>query len=303
MTRRLAVAWVLGVLAAGIAAGQTENQVKVIGQRINLRARADVQSEVVGQAADGDILVAKSFQDDWVEVAAPDAIDLWVQRDFLKENVVTASKLNIRAGAGINFTVVGNLGKGDVVTLRGDFGEWVKIAPTPGSSLWVNRAYVQVLQPEKAKPPVVEAPAKPAVAVSEPIAPSKPGEVVATATPGSVVMPSGAGARSVVTEKPGTPVTKVPPDLVLIPLEGQGRVVQRDGYLQLSGFVLRQPSRYRLVQQTGRRVDTICYVRGNSAQLGSFVGQRLLIRGREYWVKGVRHPVVVPEQIIPKAAP
>ncbi len=301
MSRRLAVACLFGVLAAGIAAGQTETKVKVVGQRINLRARSDVQSEVVGQAADGDVLLAKSFRDDWVEVAPPDSIDFWVQRDFLKENAVTAAKLNVRAGAGINFTVVGTLGKGDLVVRRGDFGEWVRIAPTPGASLWVNRPYVEVLQPEKARPPVVEPMAKapvPEAAVAPDISP-----VVAPARPGPFVMPPSGAARSVVTENPAAAATKVPPDLVLIPLEGQGRVVQRDGYLQLSGFLLRQPSRYRLVQQSGRRIDTLCYVRGNNAQLGSFVGQRLLIRGREYWVKGVRHPVVVPEQIIPKAAP
>jgi hypothetical protein len=297
VSRRLAVALLFGVLAAGLAAGQSETKVKVVGQRINLRARADARSEVVGQAADGDILLARSFQDDWVEVTPPDAIDFWVQRDFLQDSAVTTAKLNVRAGAGINFTVVGALGKGDLVVRRGDFGEWVRIAPPPGASLWVSRAYIEVLQPEKDKPPVVE-PATSSEAVAAPVAAV---EASATARPVPGVKPPGTG--TVLTENPDSPVTKVPPDLVLIPLEGQGRVVQRDGWLQLSGFVLRQPSRYRLVQQTGRRTDTICYVRGNSAQLGSFVGQRLLIRGREYWVKGVRSPVVVPEQIIPKASP
>ena len=47
----------------------------------------------------------------------------------------------------------------------------------------------------------------------------------------------------------------------------------------------------------------ICFVKGNNSQLQAFIGKRMLIRGREYWVKGVDYPVIVPEQIIPRIEP
>lgn len=310
MKRMCRFAWLCLVLP-GLAFGQGETKVRVTGQRINLRAKPDTRSEVVGQSSDGDVLTAKSYQDDWVEVAPPDSVDLWVHRDFLKDNVVSGTKLYVRAGAGINFSVVGTLTRGETVVPRGDFGEWIRIAPPPGCSLWVSRSYVDALQPQKTKPPVVaqttvvEQQAPPAA--PPPVPAGRSGAVliapdivsVPPSAPSAVSQPAPARPAAVVPASATPP--SVPKDLDLIPLEGQGRQVQRDGYLKPVGFLIRRPSKFRLVRMEPTKIDTICYVRGNNAQLESFLGQRLLIRGREYWVQGMKYPVVIPEQIVPKA--
>ncbi len=272
---------------------------KVVGQRVNLRAKADLQSEVVGQVADGEYLSAKSFQDDWVEVAAPDSVDLWVHREFIKDNQVTAPKLYVRGGPGINYTVVGTLVRGDTIIPRGDFGEWIKVVPPATCSLWVNRSYVQVLQPEKIKPvaaqkPAPEQPVK-EVDQAEPLIPEAPDVYTPPVVAAVPKMPD-------VEPVPQSSATKAPADLALIPLAGQGRIVQREGILRLSGLVWGRPSRFRLVRYEGNRIEMICYVRGNSGQMNSLLGRRLLIRGREYWVQGVKYPVVIPDEIIPRAS-
>lgn len=275
-----------------LAAGQGETRVRVTGQRINLRAKPSLQSEVVGQVADGETLNAKSFQDEWVEVAPPETVDLWVHREFVKDNRVTAVRLYVRAGPGINFSVVGTLGRDAAITPRGDFGEWIKVVPPPGSSLWVNRSYVQALDLEKVKAAVVPPPAE--VAKPAEAAPAAP------AQPAAVQAPAEEKAASAQEPAPAAQKSRVPPDLDLIPVEGQGRSVQREGVLRLAGIVIGRPSRFRLVRYDGNRVETLCYVRGNNSQLNSFLGQRLLIRGREYWVQGVKQPVLIPEQIVPR---
>lgn len=281
---------------AGLTLGQTETKVKVIGQRVNLRAKADPQAEVVGQLANGDILTAKSFQDEWVEILPPNSIDVWIHRDFIKDGIITGNKVYVRAGPGINFSVVGNLTRGDQVTPKGEFTEWVKIEPTQGCSLWINRSYIEVLQPEKPKP-VVAAPVR--AEPVKPIAPPPPHVIAASVTGApavQVVAPIVAPVAAATNAAPA-----VPPDMDLIPLPGQGRSVQREGVLKLAGFIIGRPSRYRLVRYEGNRIEPICYIRGNNEQLGEFLGQRLLIRGREYWVQGVRYPVVIPDQIVPRA--
>lgn len=291
MRRRLLVVAAAGLVAAGVVSGQGETRVRVTGQRVNLRAKASLQSEVVGQVADGEVLAAKSFQDEWVEVAPPDTLDLWVHREFVKDNMVTAARLYVRAGPGINFSVVGTLGRNEAIVPRGDFGEWIKIVPPPSSSLWLNRTYVQVLEPEKVKPPVVLPPASVQEA-AKPEAPASPEPQAAAPAAPAATAPA-----------PAARAAPLPADLALIPVEGQGRVVQREGMLRLAGFVIGRPSRFRLVRYQGNRVETLCYVRGNTQQLNSFLGKRLLIRGREYWVRGVGQPVVIPDQIFPRAAP
>jgi len=78
-----------------------------------------------------------------------------------------------------------------------------------------------------------------------------------------------------------------------------GKAVQYEGTLRRSGFVWRRPSRYRLVRfDAAGRAFTSCYVLGNETQLAGITGQKLLIKGREYWIQGAQHPVVVPEQIV-----
>ncbi len=292
--KRWAMTMGMVLACAGICYGQSGTKVRVTGRRVNLRARAEMNAEVVAQSSDGDLLTARSFQGEWVEVVPPESVDLWIHRDFVADNQVSANKLHVRGGPGINYSAVGELNRNDIVVPRGDFGEWLKIAPPPGCSLWVSREYVEVLQPDKQRP----APVQPVVQArtTEPVAP-----VVPAPAPRPQAEPVRVAAPVPVTAStPEEPA--VPPDLKLIPLDGQGKVVQREGVLRLAGFVIGRPSRYRLVRQEGNRIETLCYVRGNNAQLSSFVGRHLMIRGREYWVRGVRDPVVVPDQIIPRAA-
>lgn len=284
---------------AGTGFGQTETKVKVIGQRVNLRAKADPQAEVVGQFSDGEFLNARSFQDEWVEVVPPDSVDLWVHREFIKDNQVMAPKLYVRSGPGINYTVVGTLLRGDTITPKGDFGEWIKVVPPAVCSLWVNRTYVQVLQPEKAKQfPAQKSPSDQPAKADGQVAEEAPEAPDIYTPPIVAVAPKAPSAEPVQQQV----VTNHPSDLALIPLAGQGRVVQRDGILRLSGLVWGRPSRFRLVRYEGSRIEMICYVRGNSSQMNALLGQRLLIRGREYWVQGVKYPVVLPDEIIPRAS-
>lgn len=297
--RQLCIFCAIWLSLAGAGFGQTETKVKVVGQRVNLRAKAELQAEVVGQIADGEFLNARSFQDDWVEVVPPDSVDLWVHREFIKDNQVMAPKLYVRGGPGINYTVVGTLMRGDTITAKGDFGEWIKIVPPAVCSLWVNRSYVQVLQPEKARQiPDQKLPADQSGKAARQVAESADEAPDIYTPPVVAVVPKAPVVQPVQRQA----ATNVPSDLALIPLAGQGRAVQRDGILRLSGLVWGRPSRFRLVRYEGSRIEMICYVRGNSSQMNALLGQRLLIRGREYWVQGVKYPVVMPDEIIPRAS-
>lgn len=287
---------ILAALAATGFAGDTL-LMKVIADRVNLRARPTLSAEVVGQVQEGDILVAKSFKEEWVEVLPDDAIDFWVHTDFVKAGEVTSSKLNVRAGAGINYSVVGVLSRGDKVEVRDQFGEWLKIAPPYGSSLWVTSQFVELLDPDRPKrvKAVSQAPVPPAPAPVTRAA-AKPSKELVQET-------SGKSSASEVQLKTLAQNQQGPPGLKLIPLEGQGQQVQKDGMLRKVGFMLNKPARFRLVTMGQRRNQTICYVRGNIEQLESFVGRHMTIRGRQYWAQGARYPIIIPDQIIPHGRP
>lgn len=83
----------------------------------------------------------------------------------------------------------------------------------------------------------------------------------------------------------------------LVPLPGQGRSATYEGILTRGSFLLIRPSRYRMIERGLGRVVTLCYVMGNHAQLDNLDGHDLTVHGREYWVQGVRQPILVVERI------
>ena len=262
---------------------------RVKSDRVNLRARPESAAEVVLQVNQDERLHVLEVQDSWVRVTPPERVDLWVHRDFVKEGLSVAEKVNIRAGAGINFSVVGQYTRGERIEVRGQFGEWLKVSPA-NASLWVSRDLVDVVAPVRS-PEQSEIPV-----VATPLAPPPPAEPIAAA-------PSSAEAPSVQPAAPVTPAAGdgiaqgAPRDLKLVPLEGQGRLVQREGEIKSAAFSFGRPSKFRLARREGSQYVTICYLRGNSKQLESLLNERLIVSGREYWVQGVKQSVLVLERI------
>ncbi len=269
------------ILMLSTAIGDEPTRVTVKGDRVNLRARPRPDSEVVGQVNDGEVLVALRTEGDWVEVECPTRVDVWVHREFIRDGQVLAPNLQVRAGPGINYNRVGVLNKGDSVQVRGDFGEWLKIEPPPGTKLWVSR-------------PLVQFPAapKPAPEVAKPTSPKT--EEKATPPPKPAPRPPTVASSRPVTPPPPRPP---PPEFRLAPVAGQGRVVQREGYIQPVGYLFGRPSRYLLAAEKGVRMETVCYLWGNDQQLEGFRGRRLVIEGREYWLQGLRQPMLVVDRI------
>jgi uncharacterized protein YraI len=275
----------LVVAAAVVARAEEPLTALVRGQRVNLRAKAELNAEVVGQVTDGDTLRVKSVQESWVEVIPPEGIDLWVSRDLVTDNRVAVSKANVRAGPGINYTVVGTLARGDEVTPKGAFGEWIRIAPFQTASLWVNKDLVEIQYP---LPRSVTPPAPVQKVETAPVAvvPSP-----SPAPPEAMPRPPTAAASRAPAEPPGTA------GLDLLALEEQGRVVEVEGILRPAPFVFTRPAEFRLTRMVGTSFETVCFVRGNRAQLLGLRDERLRVRGPQYWVHGAREPVVVIESI------
>lgn len=307
---------VVGLCLSSGAQTAALTRVKVLKNNCNLRAKALVTSEVVGQVSENDILTAKMIDKEWVEVVPPANVDLWVLGDYVKDGAINCSqKVNVRAGAGINFNIVGQLPQGEKVEVRGTHAEWVKIAPSPVCSLWIARSLVSEVpltyvepakleqaQAEPVKPMPTPAPvpavaivppskqepeANPPIPVPQPVEPIAPVPEQASLPPPS---PAQAGVFS------------TPPGLDLVSNTRQGRWCEVEGILRAKDFIFRTPSDFRLVTSEGgdKNSVTICFVKGNQAQLEALMYRHLIISGREYWVKRQKYPVLVPERIMLK---
>lgn len=183
-------AFALLALASGVSPALAD-RVRVTGDRVCLRAMAQPDAEVVAQVSTGDELEVLSGLDSaWVQVVPPPSADLWIFAELVQGDQVVVSKAQVRAGAGLNFNVVGTLRRGTPVKDRGRVGDWMKIAPPEGTSLWVSREFVEILAssapPVPPPPPTPVAPEIPSVQpipAPTPLVPAVPATVPPAAAP------------------------------------------------------------------------------------------------------------------------
>jgi uncharacterized protein YraI len=288
-------------------------KVTVTGARVNVRAVPDPNAEIVGQVAQGDVLMATGVrQGDWVEISPPAAVSVWVYGELIRENTVAAASVRVRSGPGIGYRPVGSLSKGAPVTVLASKGDWLQIAPPETCKVWISAKY---LAGGSIAPPVTEKPAVTVAPSASDAVPTPRVRVKHTPPPPAEPTPPMPAAKPLrkrlltITPLPIVPVAPEADDEVpvvagekqdsdsqqrLVGRAPQGAVVSVSGVLRPAGFFpLRRPSPYRLVVSSGTGpAKTACYVTGDSAAISAHLGERVTLIGKRYWVQGVREPVV-----------
>ncbi len=355
MNRVIQFLAICSLLAGWAALAPAATKIRAKGDRVCLRAAPDPEAEVVTQLAAGDSLQAQgSLDGEWVEVEIPPSADVWVYGELLRDGKVSAERVQVRSGPGINYRTLGKLDQGQSVAVRQTSGEWLSIAPPPGCTAWIFRKFVEPV-PGTARPVVAPAPV-PTPVTPVPAPPPAPRVTPSPATPVKVppvtpapedrrepppaplpspapaatprpvpVLPLPAPAdrppaETFPVEQPRLPVLAPPllptpadvkaltldfpvelADEAMVPGRPQGVSVVKTGVLRPAGWVLNRPSRYRLVVRDDQgRAVTLCYVLGDESQYAAIDGSTIDVHGKEYWVQGVRYPLVIPEQIIRK---
>ena len=311
---------------------QAQTTVRINADRVNLRAKPLLTAEVLSQVNYGDQLVAREIGEEWIEVAAPAAIDLWVSKDYVQapDYVVNTRRVNLRAGPSIDYNVVDVLERGATVQVRGELDQWLKIAPPPSTHVWVHRDFVEFAsgdapaaveaaapeaapetqtadaKPSRKRKPKTEDATEPAsadpVPDSAPVAQPPPAAAEPEQIPTPIVYASVPEKNERVRDIP----VPAPADLKLIPLEGQGRLAEFEGELRAAPLINEAPTRYRVVRWQNNRWQILCHVYGEAAKFRSLQDKVVRVKGREYWIQGAAAPVLVPDQIqeaAPPAAP
>jgi SH3-like domain-containing protein len=303
------------LLLAATSPLQAQTVVRVTADNVNLRAKPQLTAEVLAQVHYDEQLAAREIGEEWIEVATPAAVDLWISKDYVQQpdNVIGARRVNVRAGPSINYNIVDTLERGTPVEPRGELDGWLKIAPPPTTHLWIHRDYVEI-------------PSAPAVAGAAPEAPpaEKPAPAETKASrkrkPKADTPPEAPAAIDTATAQPAAPDPALPTPIVspsvpvrdpagreipapppanlkLIPLEGQGRLAEFEGELRAAPLINEAPTRYRVVRWQNNRWQILCHVYGEAAKFRSLQDKRVRVKGREYWIQGAAAPVLVPDQI------
>ena len=272
----------------------------VTGDNVNVRGQATLRSEVVTRFNKGDTVTVletithdkprKGEPAEWARIAFPTNGHVWVHTMFVDSTnkIVLPKTLNLRAGPGENFSVVGTLQRGDAVNEIVTRGNWMEISPPPDTYAFIAAQYLQqeampapteptpaaaatvaeAAPPAPAEPepapaietpvpeqPTVAAPAEPTPGPSEPAAP--------VAVPAPVPEPAAPAPATAVAEEP-------PPK----------RIVQREGIVRPT-WSIQAPTPFALVSpDTGETIDYL-YTTSTNLNLRRYRGLRIIVTGEE----------------------
>ncbi|HNQ89513.1 MAG TPA: SH3 domain-containing protein [Verrucomicrobiota bacterium] len=178
---QIAALGVAGWLAALSAQGEITGLVK--SDRVNLRAAPSVLSEIICHLHQGEkVVILESIKPDrpqpgelaeWLKIRLPANTPVWVSAEFIDDtaSTVTAHRLNVRAGPGDNFTIIGSLERGAIVREIRVVEDWMEIEAPPGCYGFVAASYVDSAGGSTTPVPAPNAGAQPAIDTTSSTAP------------------------------------------------------------------------------------------------------------------------------------
>lgn len=235
---------------------------QVSASELVVRGQAGLKGEVVARLSKGDtvtvleqINLAHHTADEpsqWAKISFPKSGHVWVMAKYINNGTVSAKKLNLRAGPGENYSVVGVIEQGAPVNVVETKGEWTKIDPPANAYAFVAAKFLT----EEAAPPA-------AVAMN----PETP-EAQPTPAPTPVAPP-----QPIITTPPPAPQPPPPPQPTV-------RIVQHQGIVGPVGSVI-APTAYKLYdQKTGLDIDFL-YPTSPDQDLRKLVDDEVIVTGEE----------------------
>ncbi len=309
-----------------------QEQAVITRDRVNVRGQPSVYSEVVTQLNKGDKItiiesakIEKPKEGDitnWYKIQLPSNVPVWVNAAYINTNLNTVipNKLNIRAGKGEQYSILGRLEKGTAVKIIKTEDNWCQIETPTNAYGFIAAEFVekQDIEPksEEVKPavtPVVQPePEKPenkeTLQKTDPNKVEKPAE---QEKPADQEKPAGS-VEPAMTEKKETAVVNIEerplikqeaeakerilgliqgkttsqPEPVIEPEEEEKpiappqRIVTREGYVR-GTLNIQSPSPYVLQTVDTEKTINYLYTTSTNIPLKKFKGRRVIVTGKE----------------------
>jgi uncharacterized protein YgiM (DUF1202 family) len=170
----------------------------VKGNSVNVRGQPSFVGEVLGHLHKGDtvtlleeITLSHPPADEppkWYKIVMPTNIPAWIKVDYIDPatKAVKVHRVNLRGGPGENFSVVGRLERGAMLTELRDEKGWVAIEPPTNAYAFVAAELMEI---QTAPAPVAAVAPTPAPA-PEPVAVPPPAAAPVAATPPPAEQPA-----------------------------------------------------------------------------------------------------------------
>jgi len=251
---------------------------------VNIRGQASFKGEVVARLSQGDtvtvleqINLRKHKADEpaqWAKIAYPKNANVWVDAKYIDTDTKTVKpkKLNLRAGPGENYSIVGLVERGTPVSEVLNKGNWMEIEPPTNAYAFVAAMYLKQEAPAVAAANTMPPPAPvPAEAMPAPApAPVPEAQPVVTAPP-PVPAPAETTAAPTVAMETNAPAEQTPPP---------PRVVTHEGYVRHVTSVI-EPTAYELYDPTTFTSIDYLYTTATNLDLSRYNGLHIIVTGEE----------------------
>ena len=179
--------------------------------KINVRGQPSLVGEVVTQLQKGEkvtVLDRVTTQNpkpgeptNWAKIKLPANVPVWAFNPFIKNGAVAVTRLNLRAGPGENYSVIGRIPKGTAVKEIRTVDQWTEVEAPPDAYAFVDSSLIKT--GSEAAPVLAATPPSRPKTTTEPPALTAP-EVV-TNKPPAVASPETQVAKAQPTAQPIVP--------------------------------------------------------------------------------------------------
>ena len=116
---------------------------KINAENVKLRAGYNEHFASLKNLKKGEDLIVLDRYFCWYQVKLPYDVYCYASKTYINdEGFVTADQLNVRAGAGEKYYILGKLKKGEPVFIVSSEGDWYKIRPPEAARGWVHEDYL-----------------------------------------------------------------------------------------------------------------------------------------------------------------
>jgi uncharacterized protein YgiM (DUF1202 family) len=254
----------------------------IVGKNINVRGKASFNGEVITKLQNGDavnvieqVILSKpkvGEPSQWAKIAFPTTAHVWVHSSYLNaDKTVKPKKLNIRTGAGENYSVVGTLEQGTTVKEISTKGNWTEIEAPADAFAFVAATFIQQDPSAATVPQVVsiQAPeATPTAVTTDPLLAATTTDVT---NPNAAAEPNPTPAADAINAAAPPPIVEE----VWVP-----RTVSHEGIVKPT-ISIQAPTKFGLhSKETGKLIN---YLYSPTAQLemSRYEGRHIIVSGQE----------------------
>ena len=254
----------------------------ITGKNVNVRGKASFKGEVITKLQNGDsvtvieqVILSKpkvSEPSNWAKIAFPASAHVWVHSSYLNaDKTVKPKKLNVRTGAGENYSIVGTLEQGAAVKEISTKENWTQIEAPANAFAYVAAMFIQqapgagdvptivsIQPPEPTTSPVVD---EPLIAANT----TDIGNTNATAEPIPTVTQDATGAAA-------------PPAVIeeiLVP-----RTVSHEGIVRRS-VSIQAPTEFALYAKENNKLINYLYSPTAVLDISRYYGRHIIVSGQE----------------------